>query len=271
VTFAEFLRASQERGDLTAIDSLYLNRTHREAHGQVMVGRDAIRLALAAEAAWGSIPQVAIEADLGDVVATAITVSGDPSAGSRRRHHWLTWEARRIARELIVGDSPQLEIRQERSVGLFRPLGERRAGAGQFAVGEHAIVPDSASASDAPILDALHRIWNGRDLATTETLYTPNAQWRGPAGRSGGPSEARAWVNSVLTDLPDSWLLFERVARSGDRLAVLWRLIADEGERRLHLLGSSIFTIAGDMVSTEDTLVDEAALGLQRSLPIIDL
>jgi hypothetical protein len=270
VTFAEFLRASQERGDLTAIDSLYLNRTHREAHGQVMVGRDAIRAALGAEAAWGSIPQVAIEADLGDVVATAITVSGDPSAGSRRRHHWLTWEARRIARELIVGDSPD-SATQVRSVGLFRPLGERRAGAGQFAVGEHAIVPDSASASDGPILDALHRIWNGRDLATTETLYAPNAQWRGPAGRLGGPSEARTWVSSVLADLPDSWLLFERVARSGDRLGVLWRLIADEGERRLHLLGSSIFTLAGDRVSAEDTLLDEAGLRTQRSLPIIDL
>jgi hypothetical protein len=56
-----------------------------------------------------------------------------------------------------------------------------------------------------------------------------------------------------------------------DRLGVLWRLVADEGERRLHLQGSSIFTITGNKISAEDTLVDELGLGMQRSLPIIDL
>jgi hypothetical protein len=264
VSFLDFLRASGERGDLAALDGLYLHRAHREAHGRTLVGRDAIRAVLAAEIAESPERQVAIDADLGDVVAVSVT-GGE--AEHRRAHHWLTWEGERIARELVVGDAPSGAPGGSADRIMFRPLGERRAGQGQFAVGTQALLPSEPSAGARAVLDGLHRMWNGRDFSSIDQLYANDAEWTG----RGGQSDLRGWLSGLLTSLPDSWLLFERVIERGDQLAVLWRLVADEGERRLHLIGSSILSIEGGKIRREDTLADEADLLVQRTSPIIDL
>jgi hypothetical protein len=270
MSFAQFLQASRERGDLDALDTLYLHRTHRQAHGRIQVGRDAIRAALIAERAGGDAQQITVETDLGDVLC----ISGSGGGPAWRRHHWIEWEGGRIARELVIGDSAPFDDDGGIPCGMFRPLGERRAGAGQLPVGERACLAEEPSPSARRILDGMHAVWNGRDLSKLDGLYEADAQWRGPSGRSGQTGDLRSWISEMLTALPDSWIswmLFERVVERGDQLAVLWRLVVDEGLRRLHVGGSTILTLEDGRVRSDDTLIDEPGLARQRSLPMIEL
>ena len=267
MTFAEFITASRERGELAGLDELYLHRAHRVTGGSGLAGRDSIRSALAGQVAPDPEQRVTVDSDLGDVVA--VTVAGGGNRASLRSHHWLTLEDSRIAHELVVGDDGTAD--QGSPWALFRPLGERRAGAGQLAVGEQALLPRDPGSEARKILDGIHALWNGRDFSRVESLYDEEAQWTGPSGQAGGKGDMRSWVLDLLSSLPDSWLLFERIVEHAEQLAILWRLVADEGERRLHLQGSTILTLAGGRIVRDDTLIDEAGLAAQRTQPIIDL
>jgi hypothetical protein len=154
---------------------------------------------------------------------------------------------------------------------LFRPLGERRAGQGQLAIGSEALLPEEVSDRARTAADALHAAWNRLSFAPLQSLYAEDLQWAGPSGRKGGRHESIAWVSGLLTSLPASSLFFERVTETNERIALLWRLVADEGERRLWMRGSTIVTIAGSSIVEDDTVADEAALDHQRSLPLLDL
>jgi hypothetical protein len=103
------------------------------------------------------------------------------------------------------------------------------------------------------------------------SVYAPDLRWSGPAGLNGDVEDAIDWISGWLTSLPDSSFLFERVIEAGERTAFLWRLIADEGERRLCLRGSTILTTIDGRVMEEDTIADGAMLDLQRQQPLLDL
>jgi hypothetical protein len=60
---------------------------------------------------------------------------------------------------------------------------------------------------------------------------------------------------------------------AGDRVAILWRLHGQHvtvSGRRLRLIGSSLFTLQGDTVAADATLVDEFAISVQLRQLLLD-
>ena len=177
-----------------------------------------------------------ITADLGDMIAFTVTVEGRAWRG----HRWVWREDGRILRETVIEDSdaPRAAPR------LHAPLGELRAGAGQFAAGPQAILPPDFPAAARPLADRLHQAWNGRafDLHRAE------------------------WLVDLVRALPDATFHFERAIVEEGRTALLWRMLG-HGElgQRVRLIGSSVFAGA-----VEETVIDRAALAvLQATVPTI--
>ena len=204
----------------------------------IVKGRDAL---LADWVARGS-QTVSITAGLGDMVAFTV------SDGQRRwaAHRWVAREQGRILREILVEDS-----------GTGRPappdhppLGELRAGQGQFPAGETAVLPDDFPSAARPLTHHLHAAWNGRAFNRFA------ADWLGP----------------IVATLPDATFYFERACVEEDRIALLWRVFGHHANgQRIRLIGSSLFTVAqSGEFGCDETVFDRAAMAAQINRPLLD-
>jgi predicted ester cyclase len=129
------------------------------------------------------------------------------------------------------------------------PLGELRAGRGQYDAGTQAILPDDFPESAKPLTNLLHQAWNGRAFDLYEA----------------------PWLVRLLRTLPDATFYFERALLDGDRIAILWRVHGHHvGGQRVRLIGSSEMTFAQGAITSDLTVLDFAALDAQLDRVLID-
>jgi predicted ester cyclase len=273
----------RERQALGCLETLYLHRARRETPYGRVAGRGAIAAEVLDE--LNRFPDQVIE--FGPCVGCAASFTVEAGAGAARRlrykvHHWATLEGERIASEVVIRDEgaicTQLGLDPEaraRAIGekspVFRPLGELRSGQGQLSTDRHALLPVPVSAVSGAVIDAWHRIWNGRALDEVQALYAEAAEWAGPSDRNGGRSEFAAWVRSILASHPDASLLFDRIEEQEGRIAILWRLFAHRDGRRIRMLGSTFLDLRDGQVIADDTLLDEVAVLAQQHQPFLEL
>ena len=231
-TLAELEQSLRQDGAYGQLAASHSHRAVREDSLGFVIGRDALT------ADWvASGPQpVTITADLGEMIAFAV---GPPDA-RWHGHRWIKREDDRIVSEILVEDRDRERI----APAAFPPLGELRAGMGQFSAGDAAILPPGFPVEAKALADRLHRAWNGRAF-----------------------DEYRAdWVTTLVTDLPDATFHFERAIVGDEHIAILWRVHGHTGEgQRIRLIGSSLF--AG---SDDETIVDWAAMRAQSTRALID-
>lgn len=224
-----WLRQDGAYGQLAASHS---HRAVREDSLGFLIGRDA----LIADWVASGCQQVTITADLDDMIAFAVGAADARWHG----HRWVKREDDRILSEILVED----RNRERTAPAAFPPLGELRAGMGQFSAGDAAILPPGFPAEARALADRLHRAWNGRAF-----------------------DEYRAdWLTALVTDLPDATFYFERAIVRDERTAILWRVHGHGADgQRIRLIGSSLFTRGSD-----ETVVDLAAMRAQSKRRLID-
>ncbi len=213
------------------------SHSHRAVHEDslgLIKGRDAIMTRWLA----GEPQEATIDADLGEMIAFTAT------DGTRQwhGHRWVWREEGRIVREVLIEDDGVAKA----APPAHAPLGELRAGSGQYAAGDRAILPPEFPADLAATADRLHTIWNGRCLD------------RG----------AELWLVPLIRALPDATFLFERGIAGAAASAILWRVHGHhETGQRIRLIGSSVIDTASGAVTS---VLDTAAMAAQVDRTAID-
>jgi hypothetical protein len=199
----------------------HVHRANREDSLGIIKGRDAITAAWVNEDA----ADITITADLGDMIAYKVTGS--------HGHRWVWREEGRILREVVVEDRGEAKV----APPVHPPLGELRAGLGQYAAGDHAILPPGFPEGARDVANWLHQAWNSRAF----NLYD------------------RAWLPPLIRALPDATFYFEHAIIGERQTAILWRVHGHHASgKRVRLIGSSVFT--GD---SDETVIDHAAMAAQ--------
>lgn len=229
---ADLERSLRQDGAYGQLAASHSHRAVREDSLGFVIGRDALT---ADWVASGTQP-VTITADLGDMIAFAAGSTEDRWHG----HRWIKREDDRILSEILVEDRGH----ERMAPADHPPLGELRAGMGQFSAGDAAILPAGFPAEARALADRLHRAWNGRSF-----------------------NEYHAdWLIALVTELPDATFYFERAIVHGDQIALLWRVHGHTAHgQRIRLIGSSLFA-GGD----DETVVDLAAMRAQSKRELID-
>lgn len=259
--YAEALARAFNDGAFGALEAHMLHRARRETSLGETVGRENM---IAAE--------VRLAAALGGAAVTVKRYAGEvlrvTAPGGLRQHRWPVLEGGRVVRETLVEDVGAETLGRAAGIGretpMQPPLGELRSGRGQLSAGATAWM----QGPHQPVLDALHRIWNGRHLDELANLYAAEARWAGPGDRAGGVDALRFWLTGLIARLPDATLLFDSFAAEGDRLAILWRLFGYEAGVRVRLFGSSLLTLRDGLIVEDETLLDELALEAARHRPL---
>jgi hypothetical protein len=218
------------QGDASPLAESHSHRAVREDSLGVIKGRDAII------ADWVSrdAAEIVVTADLGDVIGIAAADK------SWRLHRWVWREEGRVVCEVEVTD----RARQVALPPIHPPLGELRAGQGQYAPDAQPVLPAGFPGRCVPLATLLHRSWNARAL-----------------GAIADPVQKQ-----LLRDLPDAVILFEAGHSSDRGQAVLFRLMGHHASgRRIRLIGSAI--AIGDDV---ETLIDLNAYAAQIAAGHID-
>jgi hypothetical protein len=201
----------------------HAHRATREDSLSLIKGRDAITAAWIAE----DRHSVTIDADLVDMIAFTVD-------GAWKGHRWVWRDNSRIVREVLVEDRNL----KHTALPLHPPLGELRAGRGQFSASERAILPPGFPEGAMPLANKLHRAWNGRAF----DLYHAD------------------WLTQLVRDLPDATFQFEHALVNDDQIALLWRIFGHSiTGRRIRLIGSSVFSD-----KDENTVFDQSALAAQK-------
>jgi hypothetical protein len=214
--------------NLAALADSHVHRATREDSLGMIKGRDAITAAWVNEDA----SEVTITADVGEMIAYKVN--------NWHGHRWVWREECRILREVVVEDRGGTKI----AAPAHPPLGELRSGEGQYAAGDSALLPPGFPEGARDIADWLHRAWNGR----TFNLYD------------------RAWLPTLIRQLPDASFYFEHAVVGEQQIAILWRVHGHHATgQRVRLIGSSVFT--GD---ADETVIDHAAMVAQLGRGMID-
>lgn len=214
----------RDRAYASLADS-HVHRATREDSLGIIKGRDAITADWVNEDA----ADVTITADLDEMIAYKVKGPKHSWCG----HRWVWREEGRILREVVVEDRGEAKV----ALPVHPPLGELRAGLGQYAAGETATLPTGFPEQARDIANWLHEAWNGRAF----NLYD------------------RAWLPALIRALPDATFHFEHAIVAERQTALLWRVHGHHSNgRRVRLIGSSVFT--GD---ADETVIDHAAMGAQ--------
>jgi hypothetical protein len=222
---------------LGVLSQSHVHRAVREDSLGRLIGRDAIL------ADWvGEDPvDVTISADFGDMIAFQVGIGANSWSG----HRWIVRDDDKIIRETLVEDRGIAKI----APPVHQPLGELRAGRGQYDAGTQAILPIDFPDAAMPLTNLLHQAWNGRAF----DLYDA------------------PWLVRLVRTLPDATFYFERALVDGNRSAILWRVHGHHvGGQRVRLIGSSVVTIEGGAITSDLTIVDFAALDAQLDRVLID-
>ncbi len=218
------------QGDASRVAQSHSHRAVHEDSLGVIKGRDAI------SANWVSrdATEISVTADLGDVIGIAAADK------NWRLHRWVWREDGRIVREVEVTDRARCLAPPTR----HPPLGELRAGQGQYAPDERPLLPYGLADACVPLAMQLHKSWNARAL---------------------GPMPD-AIQQRLLRELPDAVILFEAGHASDTAQAVLFRLMGHHTSgRRIRLIGSAIAN-RGEV----DTVIDMNAFAAQIAAKHID-
>lgn len=214
--------------NLAALADSHVHRATREDSLGIIKGRDAITAAWVNEDA----ADITITADLADMIAYKVK--------GWHGHRWVWREEGRILLEIVVEDRGEGKT----APPAHPPLGELRSGEGQFAAGDDALLPPGFPEAVRDIANWLHQAWNGRAF----NLYD------------------RAWLPTLIRQLPDATFTFEHAVVGETQTAILWRVHGHHANgQRVRLIGSSVFT--GD---ADDTVIDHAAMAAQLERNVID-
>jgi hypothetical protein len=218
------------QGDASCLAESHSHRAVREDSLGIIKGREAI------SADWVSrdATDISVTADLGDVIGIAA------AEGNWRLHRWVWREEGRIVREVEVTDRARILA----PPSLHPPLGELRAGQGQYAPDANPILPNGFTKACVPLAMQLHHSWNARVLGPTPD----------------------AIQQRLLRELPDAVILFEAGHASDAAQAVLFRFMGHhKSGRRIRLIGSAIAN-KGEV----ETLIDMSAFAAQIAADHID-
>jgi hypothetical protein len=228
------LRQDRALGQLS---DAYVHRAVREDSLGFLIGRDAILANWVSQAR----AEVSIKADFGDMIAFEVRAGTSVWCG----HRWVVPEDNRIIGETLVENRTDTKA----APPTHPPLGELRAGRGQYDAGDEPTLPTDFLDSARPLVTYLHKAWNGRAL----NLY------RAP------------WLLRVLTTLPDATFYFERALQQGDSFAILWRVHGHHSNgQRVRLIGSSVMEYKDRAITGDMTILDFAALDAQLDRVLID-
>lgn len=227
------LRRDHAFGELA---STHFHRAVREDSLGFLIGRDAILSDWSQQAR----DEIAVDADFGDMIAFRVGAGTKAWVG----HRWIKREGDKIAAETVV---------ENRGIAktaplVHAPLGELRAGRGQFDAGETAILPIGFPDAAKPLATILHKAWNGRAFDLYET----------------------PWLVTLITTLPDATFYFERARVDGHNFALLWRVHGHhKNGQRVRLIGSSVMTFEGGEITSDNTVLDVGAQNAQLDRDII--
>lgn len=214
----------------------HVHRAVREDSLGFTIGRDAIL------ADWVTKDRASVTmlADLGDMVACDVKADTQ----SWQSHRWVVREGTKIIRETLIEN-----CQTPKSAGpVHPPLGELRAGRGQFDAGINPVLPADFPKTAEPLASLLHQAWNGRAF----DLYDA------------------PWLVALMRTLPDATFYFERAIVKGDQYALLWRLHGHHREgHRIRLIGSSVITFVGEAITSDKTIVDFSAMEAQLARHLI--
>jgi hypothetical protein len=206
----------------------HAHRATREDSLGIIKGRDAITAAWVNEDA----ADITITANLGDMIAYKVK--------GWHGHRWVWREEGRILREVVIEDRGERKI----AAPVHPPLGELRSGQGQYAAGDTAILPANFPEEARDVADWLHQAWNGRAFNHYD----------------------RAWLPTLIRQLPDATFHFEDAIVGEKQTAILWRVHGHHANgQRVRLIGSSVFT--GD---ADETMIDHAAMAAQLGRGVIE-
>lgn len=218
-------------GEYHRLAESHSHRAIREDSMAVSKGRDAIltqwveKAGLAAE----------VTADLGDVVAVTGADKG------WLLHRWVWREDGRILREVEVTN----RLRDIGASAVHPPIGELRAGLGQFAAPAQPDLPPRFPDQARDLASGLHQAWNGRAFS------------------KGVPSE----ISTLIRDMPDATFYFEHAAVRDEAIAVLFRVAGHHHSgRRIRLIGSHLVQPG----ATPQTVIDWSAYAAQQAAQHID-
>lgn len=219
------------RGEYHRLADSHSHRAIREDSLSVTKGRDAIL------ARWVENADLAaqVTCDVGDMVAVVAADNG------WLLHRWVWREEGRILREVEMTNRP----REIAASPVHPPIGELRAGLGQFAAPAQPDLPPRFPEPARELASSLHHAWNGRAFS------------------SGVPSEIR----TLIRDMPDATFYFEHAAVCGDAIAVLFRVAGHHPSgRRIRLIGSHLIQPGAE----PQTIVDWSAYAAQQAAQHID-
>jgi hypothetical protein len=221
---------------LGALSQSHVHRAVREDSLGFKIGRDAIL----ADWTLQDRADVTITADFGEMIGFEIGTDNKAWRG----HRWVVREGDKIIRETLIENRSQPKFAPE----THTPLGELRAGRGQYDAGTKAVLPADFPDAARPLADLLHQAWNGRAF----NLYEAS------------------WVARIIRTLPDATFHFERALVQGNQYAILWRVHGHHAEgQRVRLIGSSVMTFDDSAIKSETTIVDFAALDAQLGRELI--
>lgn len=263
----------------------YFHRTSRTTTLDWLRGRDALEAAdLADRAATGKF--VVQTETVGCV--TLQRFRNDAGSGWSR-HVWSRSEGELVVSETVIEDGAarcralenDFEVKAQqlnKGAVIHAPLGELRAGSGQFAAGETALLPPGLHEAIRPIADAMHRAWNGREFAAYDGMWAQDVAWAGPDDHQGDRAALVSWIAALIGKFDDAVLLFEDAVMEGDRAALLWRLHGHHSAEafgvspvgaRVRLIGSTVLHLLDGRVIEDETLIDPLAAAAQlRAQPI---
>lgn len=216
---------------LAALADSHVHRATREDSLSIIKGRDAIT----AEWVNEDAADVTVTANLDDMIA--YKVKGPKQ--SWHGHRWVWREEGRILREVVIEDRGEAKV----APPVHPPLGELRAGHGQYDAGDKAILSPGFPEGARDIADWLHQAWNGRAFNVYDRL----------------------WLPTLIRALPDATFYFEHAVIGAQQTAILWRVHGHHASgKRVRLIGSSVLT--GD---ADETVIDQAAIAAQLAGEII--
>jgi hypothetical protein len=222
---------------LATLSQSHVHRAVREDSLGFLIGRDALL------ADWTLLGrgQLRFLADFDDMIAFEVTQSGDIWRG----HRWVTWEGTRVIAETLIEDPSA----PRSAPPIHPPLGELRAGRGQYDAGDTPILPIDFLEAAKPLVTLLHHAWNGRAFDVYEA----------------------PWLVRLVRLLPDATFYFERALNAGNNFALLWRVHGHHANgQRVRLIGSSVMTFQNGAIQSDETILDFAALDAQLNRDLID-
>ena len=221
---------------LSLLAQSHVHRAVREDSMGFLIGRDAI---LADWVRQDSV-DITIIADFGDMIAFDVQAGEDNWQG----HRWVVREGDKILCETLIEN----RVVPKSAPAVHPPLGELRAGRGQYDAGFLPVLPADFPEAAKPLVTLLHQACNGRAF----NLY-----------------EA-PWLVKLVRTLPDATFYFERAMVDDEQYAILWRVHGHHSDgQRVRLIGSSVMGFKNGAIASDNSVVDFAALDAQIGRDLI--